>query len=78
MALLMAIALPCLIELTLNAHVIHRMRQMRSATRARTLKAVKTVLLTSGVYYLCWIPLGVWILWDLVSPDVEPLDGLIF
>ena len=72
MALLMAIALPCLIELTLNAHIIHRMRQMRSATRAKTLKAVKTVLLTIGVYYLCWIPLGVWILWDLVSPDVDP------
>ena len=51
---------------------------MRSETRARTLKAVKTVLLTIGVYYLCWIPLGVWILWDLVSPDVDPLDGLIF
>ena len=71
-ALLMAIVLPCVIELTLNAHIIHKIRQMRSTTRVRTLKAVKTVLLTLGIYYLCWIPMGVWTVWDFISPHVHP------
>ena len=72
MALLMACVLPCLIELTLNAHIIHKIRRMRSTTRVRTLKAVKTVLLTLGIYYLCWIPMGVWTVWDFISPHVNP------
>ena len=72
MALLMAIVLPCLIELTLNGHIILKIKRMRSTTKARTLKAVKTVLLTLGIYYLCWIPMGVWTVWDFISPHVHP------
>ena len=78
MALLMAIVLPCLIELTLNAHIILKIKRMRSTTRARTLKAVKTVLLTLGVYYLCWIPMGVWTVWDFISPHVDPAGWFNF
>ena len=72
MALLMACVLPCLIELTLNAHIIHKIRRMRSTTRARTLKAVRTVFVTLGAYYLCWIPIGVRTVWDFISPHVNP------
>ena len=72
MSLLMACVLPCLIELTLNAHIIHKIRRMRSTTRARTLKAVRTVLVSLGAYYLCWIPIGVRTVWDFISPHVHP------
>ena len=78
LGLLFAFVLPFVIEVTLHVHIINIVRQMRSTTRTRTLKAVKTVLMTFGGYYICCIPMAVLtVLKGIVLTAAEPAEWLV-
>ena len=47
---------------------------MQGTNKTRTWNAVKTVLVTLGAYYLCWLPCGVWFVWNIANPHV-PISG---
>ena len=79
LGLLFAFVLPFVIEVTLNFHIINIVRQMRSTTSTRTLKAVKTVLMTLSGYYICCIPMAVLTVWKgIVLTSAEPAEWLVF
>ena len=59
LALATVIILPCLIEVPLNIFIIWRIFKLQGSSRARTWRAVKTVLMTLLVYYGCWLLDGV-------------------
>ena len=67
--LIIKLVLPCLIEVPSNTYIIWKITMLKGANKARTLKAVRTVLVTLGVYYICWLPMCVWTMWDIVSPN---------
>ena len=48
--------LPLLIEIVLNVHVVWKITRLKGANRTRVLKAVRTTLVTVGVYYVCLLP----------------------
>lgn len=58
--------IPMLIQLGTNIPMVIKAMQMRGTTRRRTVRAMKTVTLTVGVYYVCYIPAVVEILWVLI------------
>ena len=73
-AMFYTIIMPFLIEVPLNSYVIWRISTMQGSNRTRTLNVVKAVLVTLGAYYLCWLPCGVWFVWNIANPHV-PISG---
>ena len=57
--------LPSTIQAFTNIHMLIKVTKLQGATRTRTIKSVKTVITTLGVFYLCWFPIGIWLLWDM-------------
>ena len=47
---------------------------MQGANKTSTWDAVKSVLVTIGTYYLCWLPCGVWFVWNIANPFI-PISG---
>ena len=48
--------LPLLIEIVLNVHIVWKITLLKGANCTRILKAVRTTLVTVGVYYVCLLP----------------------
>ena len=67
-----SIVFPCFIEVPAYTYIIWRISKMKGTNRCHIVKAVRTVLVTLGVYYICWLPMGIWVVWDIVSPDLHP------
>ena len=49
---------PLVVEVLTNILILIKVRKLRAARRQQQLQAVRTVLLTIGVYYLCTSPVG--------------------
>ena len=71
LAAVLSIAIPCVIQVFTSIRILIRMATMPSVNRKRVIKAAKTVLITLAVYYVCWLPMGIWTIWDFVS-DTHP------
>ena len=67
----LSIAIPCVVQVFTNTRILMRITSMQGANRKRIITAVKTVLTTLAVYYICWMPMGIWTVWDLVA-DTHP------
>ena len=71
LAAVLSIAIPCVIQVFTSIRILIRMATMPSVNRKRVIKAAKTVLITLAVYYVCWLPMGIWTIRDFVS-DTHP------
>lgn len=69
--------IPFSIQLITNAMIVHTIRTLRNIARFRVIYAVKTLALTLGLYYVCWVPILIAILWRWLTvrdpPDVYTL-----
>ena len=59
--------MPSTLQALTNIHMLIKVTRLRGASRARTFKSIKTIIATLGVFYLCWFPIGIWLLWDISS-----------
>ena len=59
--------MPSTLQAFTNIHMLFKVTKLRGANRARTFKSIKTVITTLGAFYLCWFPIGIWLLWDISS-----------
>ena len=66
-ASVLSIAIPCVVQVFTNAAIIYKIAKADVVGRKRVFRAVRTVLTTLAVYYMCWLPMGVWTMWDFVS-----------
>ena len=73
LAALLSIAIPCVVQVFTNAIILIKVVRARGIKRKHVVQAVRTVLTTLAVYYICWLPMGVWTVWDFLS--LTPLAG---
>ena len=67
LAAVLSIVIPCIVQVFTNIRILTKIAKAHGIGRKQVVKAVKTVLTTLAVYYICWLPMGVWTLWDFVS-----------
>ena len=73
--MLYTIIIHFLIEVPLNTLIIWRISTMQGANQTSTWDAVTSVLVTIGTYYvLCWLPCGVWFVWDIANPHIPIVE----
>ena len=63
---------PLVVEVLTNILILIKVRKLRGARRQQQLRAVTTVLLTVGVYYLCTCPTGVYMVCSAVY-EIPPI-----
>ena len=68
---------PSKLQAFTNIHMLFKVTKLRGANRARTFKSIKTVLTTLGAFYLCWFPIGIWLLWEM-SSNSHPNGGFTY
>ena len=59
--------MPSTLQAFTNIHMLIKVTRLQGASRARTFKSIKTIIATLGVFYMCWFPIGIWLLWDILS-----------
>ena len=67
LAAVLSIVIPFMVQVFTNIRILTKIAKAHGMGRKQVVKAVKTVLTTLAVYYICWLPMGVWTLWDFVS-----------
>ena len=65
-------AIPMIIEMLTHVLILNRMRKLIGADKAKLLKAVRTIGVTLGCYYLCWTPMSLVMMWDMMEPNGTP------
>lgn len=76
------VAFPMVIQLLTHAVMLHKVMTLSKTNRKRKLRAMSTVTLTVGIYYACWMPLVVQVIWNSFKPsppwfDVVPTHILV-
>ena len=57
------IVIPLIIALVTHIHMLNKVKKLCVHRRKRLFKAIRAVSLTVGVYYACWVPLSICIVW---------------
>lgn len=65
--------IPVLIQLITNTMIFHRIRKTRNIARYRIIRAVKTLVVTLGLYYVCWAPILLAIMWRKLTATEPPV-----
>ena len=74
---LIFVIMPSTLQAFTNIHMLFKVTKLQGANRARTFKSMKTVLTTLGAFYLCWFPIGIWLLWEM-SSNSHPNGGFTY
>lgn len=61
------------IQLLANTYLLMRASKLVGANKTRMCKSIRTVITTLGVYYLCWIPTGIWPAWEMTTDSHPPI-----
>ena len=62
---------PLIIQIVTHAIILKKVYGLQSVDRASTLKAIRVVTLTLALYYMCWSPIVVNLIWN-VAPGSNP------
>lgn len=69
--------LPLATQLVTHIIMYDRVRRMRGLNKKRNIRAIKTVVLTVGLYWLCWAPLVIQFVW-IASGYKDPPGWFVF
>ena len=69
------LAIPLAIQMITSAIILTRVAKLQTTQRARTLKIARPLILTLLMYYTCWIPYTVLIIWEAI-PGADPSPWL--
>lgn len=68
------ILLPILIQLVTSILIVSKIRKLRGVTKQRTKRAIRTLVLTVGLFYLSWLPVLVYAVWMIIQPNSSGSD----
>lgn len=68
-------AIPLAIQMITSAIILARVAKLQNSQRAWTLKIARTLTLTLLMYYICWVPYMVLIIWEAI-PGANPSPWL--
>lgn len=69
--------IPLIIQFVTHVLMLCVVRNVRGSNRKNAIRAMKTVLLTVGTYFLCWVPTAVYFILNLL-PNTKPASWFIF
>ena len=58
--------IPLTIQFVTHVIMFRTVRKMRGRTRKNMIRAIRTVGLTVGTYFLCWMPTAVYLIWNIL------------
>lgn len=69
---------PLIIQVTSSVLIVQTIRSMRAATKKRTIRAARTLATTVGLFYICWMPSIVILVWEISTLDYGVPDWFQF
>ena len=61
------VGIPITIQASTNGYMLYKVSRLQKINRRQIFKSVKTVLTTVLVFYVCWMPTAIWLLWIMIT-----------
>ena len=61
------VGIPITIQASTNGYMLYKVSRLQKINRRHIFKSVKTVLTTVLVFYVCWMPTAIWLLWIMIT-----------